>query len=164
MVSDLPYIDEHARVIAAPPAAVWDALGRTVEASVSAGAAPAYARAIGCEDREAGGPRPLAAGSTFSGFHVATAVPGEELTLAGSHHFSRYELVFRLDDLGGGRTRLRAQTRAVFPGLHGRLYRAAVIGTHMHVLVTSRILKATARRAERSAESEHPATGRPEAS
>jgi hypothetical protein len=150
-MSDLPYIDEHARVIAAAPAAVWEALGRTVEAAVSSGAAPAYARAIGCEDREAGGPRPLAAGSTFPGFHVAAAVPGEELTLAGRHHFSRYRLTFRLDDLGGGRTRLRAETRAVFPGLHGRLYRAAVIGTRMHVLVTGRILKATAHRAERRA-------------
>ncbi len=148
-MTDLPYVDEHARVIAAAPAAVWAALGRTVETSVSSGAAPAYARAIGCVDREAGGPRPLAVGSTFPGFHVAAAVPDKQLTLAGRHHFSRYELAFRLDDLGGGRTRLRAQTRAAFPGLHGRLYRAAVIGTRMHVLVTSRILAATARRAER---------------
>lgn len=136
-------------MIAAAPAVVWAALERTVEASVAAGAAPAYSRAIGCEDREAGGPRPLAAGSTFPGFHVAAAVPEEELALAGRHHFSRYQLTFRLDDLGAGRTRLRAETRAVFPGLHGRLYRAAVIGTHMHVLVTSRMLEATARRAER---------------
>ncbi len=150
-MSDLPYVDEHARVIAAAPAVVWEALGRTVEASVSSGAAPVYARAIGCEDREAGGPRPLAAGSAFPGFHVAAATPGEELALGGRHHFSRYRLTFRLDDLGGGRTRLRAETRAAFPGLHGRLYRAAVIGTRMHVLVTSRILAATARRAERSA-------------
>jgi hypothetical protein len=161
--SDLPFVDEHARVIAAPPAAVWAALERTVEASVSSGAAPGYARAIGCEDREAGGPRPLATGSTFPGFHVSAATPAQELALAGRHHFSRYRLTFRLDDLGAGRTRLRAETRAAFPGLHGRLYRAAVIGTRTHVLVTTRILKATARRAERSAESEHPA-GRPGAS
>lgn len=149
-MGELPYVDEHSRVIAAPPGAVWAALERTVEASVSSGAAPAYARAIGCEDREAGGPRPLAEGSAFPGFHVAAARPGEELVLAGSHHFSRYELSFRLDDLGAGGTRLRAVTRAEFPGLHGRLYRAAVIGTRMHVLVTGRILKATARRAERA--------------
>jgi hypothetical protein len=146
---ELPFIDEHSRVIAAAPDAVWEALARTVEASVSAGAAPAYARAIGCQDREAGGPRPLAAGSTFPGFHVAAVRPPEELDLAGRHHFSRYQLSFRLDDLGGGGTRLRAQTRAVFPGLQGRLYRAAVIGTRMHVQVTNRILKGTARRAER---------------
>lgn len=149
-MNDLPFIDEHARVIDAAPAAVWVALGRTVEASVSAGAAPAYARAIGCGDREAAGPRPLATGSAFPGFHVAVALPDDELALAGSHHFSRYRLTFRLDDLGGGRTRVRAETRAVFPGVHGRLYRAAVIGTRMHVLVTGRMLKATARRAEQS--------------
>jgi hypothetical protein len=33
-------------------------------------------------------------------------------------------------------TRLRAETRAVFPGTPGRLYRAGVIGTRAHVLVT----------------------------
>jgi len=43
---------------------------------------------------------------------------------------------------------LRAETRARFPG-GGSLYRAAVIGTRGHVLVTMRLLEAAKRRAER---------------
>lgn len=145
----LPHVDEHAAEIAASPAAVWEALGQVVENAVSAGAAPRYARLIGCADTEPAGPRPLAVGSAFPGFHVATAVPDEELGLAGAHRFSDYALVFRLEDLGEGRTRLRAETRAVFPKLHGRAYQALVIGTRMHILVTRRLLGATKRRAER---------------
>jgi len=47
--------------------------------------------------------------------------------------------------------RVRAETRAEFPGLQGSVYRALVIGTRGHVLVTRRILAAVQRRAERSA-------------
>jgi hypothetical protein len=72
-----------------------------------------------------------------------------ELALAGRHRFSVYLLSFRLEDAGSGRTRLVAETRAAFPGLKGSVYRALVIGTRMHVVVTRRILSATKRRAER---------------
>jgi hypothetical protein len=144
----LPYIDEHAIAIAAPPQASWEQLLRVVEGSVSSGAAPRYARLIGCADRVASGPRPLAAGSAFPGFHVASCEPEAELGLAGRHYFSDYALTFRLEPDGEG-TRLRAETRAAFPGLKGGAYRALVIGTRMHVLVTRRMLTATQRRAER---------------
>jgi hypothetical protein len=63
---------------------------------------------------------------------------------------STYLLSFRLEEAGPGRTRLVAETRAAFPGLKGSIYRALVIGTRMHVVVTRRILTATKRRAERS--------------
>jgi hypothetical protein len=145
----LPHIDEHSMEIDADPAVTWDALLRVAEDSVSAGAAPRLARLLGCADVEASGPRPLAAGSTVPGFHVAAAEGPKELALAGRHRFSTYALVFRLDDLGDGRTRLRAETRAEFPGLKGRAYRAMVIGTRGHVLATRRILGAVKRRAER---------------
>jgi hypothetical protein len=145
----LPYVDEHAAVIDAGADSTWDALLRVAESSVSSGAAPHFARLVGCADREAGGPRPLAKGSAVPGFHVATADAPRELALAGSHHFSSYALVFHLDDLGPDRTRVRAETRAEFPGLKGSAYRAMVIGTRMHVLVTRRMLSATKRRAER---------------
>ena len=62
------------------------------------GAAPHYARAVGCADVEAGGPRPLEVGSTVPGFHVAELAPERSLGLAGSHRFSNYALVFRLDN------------------------------------------------------------------
>jgi hypothetical protein len=144
----LPWVDEHADEIAAPVATVWPALLRTVERMTAGGAAPRYARAVGCADTEAGGPRPLEVGSTVPGFHVAALIPERLLVLAGSHHFSDYELVFRLEPLGGVRTRVVAETRAEFPGLKGRAYRALVIGTRMHVVVTKRVLRGVARRAE----------------
>jgi hypothetical protein len=147
---DLPYVDEHAIEIAATPAATWAALLRIAEGTVSAGAAPRFARLLGCADTVASGPRPLAPGSAMPGFHVASCEPEAELGLAGSHHFSQYALIFRLDDDGAGGTRVRAETRAAFPHLRGSVYRALVIGTRMHVLATRRILTATKRRAERS--------------
>jgi hypothetical protein len=146
----LPHVDEHATIVDADLEATWSALLRAAEGSVSSAGAPRYARLVGCADTEASGPRPLAAGSTFPGFHVAAAAAPTELALAGSHRFSRYALVFRLDRLDGGRTRVRAETRAEFPHLWGAVYRALVIGTRMHVLATRRILAAVKRNAERS--------------
>ena len=116
----LPHVDEHSIEIAADPARTWEAVVRTAE------------------------------GLPSRGFRVASKVPEEELGLSGHHPFSRYALIFRIDDLGEGRTKLRAETRAAFPKLRGRIYRALVIGTRMHVLVTRRLLGATKRRAERS--------------
>lgn len=66
----LPHVDEHALVVAAGPDATWAALTRVVEGTVAAGVAPRFARALGCADTAAAGPRPLAAGSTLPGFHV----------------------------------------------------------------------------------------------
>jgi hypothetical protein len=147
---DLPWIDEHASEIDAPASVVWPALLRTVERMTAGGAAPRYARAVGCADTEAGGPRPLEVGSTVPGFHVAELAPQASLTLAGAHRFSNYALVFRLEPLGGRRSRLVAETRADFPGVRGRAYRAAVIGTRMHVLVVRRVMRGVAQRAERA--------------
>jgi hypothetical protein len=95
-------------------------------------------------------PHPLAAGSAFPGFHVELAEPQRELALAGSHRFSNYALIFRLDRLDASRTRLRAETRADFPQIKGSVYRALVIGTRGHVLVTRRLLAAAKQRAERT--------------
>ena len=41
--------------------------------------------------------------------------------------------------------RLRARTHAAFPGILGRLYRAAVIGSGGHRLMTRRLLRQVAR-------------------
>ena len=109
---------------------------------------PASLAGSAANQTAASGPRPLAEGSAFPGFAVALAEPGSELALVGRHRYSEYALVFHLVAEGGG-TRLRAETRARFPGTAGRLYRAAVIGTRGHVLVTMRLLAAVKRRAER---------------
>ena len=89
----------------------------------------------------------------------SAAVPSAaaELALAGAHRFSRYALSFRIDSLGSRRSRLRAETRAEFPGLKGGAYRALVIGSRGHVLITRRLLGAVKRRAERAAAAGAPA-------
>ena len=145
----LPHIDEHALVVEAGREATWTALARVVEGTVSAGGAPRFARILGCADTEAAGPRPLAEGSVLPGFHVAAAERPAELALAGSHRFSDYALIFRLEPLGEARTRVRAETRAEFPRLKGAVYKGLVIGTRMHVLATRRILAGVKRNAER---------------
>ena len=145
----LAHIDEHSLVVAADREATWEALLHVAEATVSSAAAPRYARLVGCLDTVASGPRPLAPGSAFPGFHVAAATPATELALAGSHHFSDYALIFRLDELGPEWTRVRAETRAEFPGIKGAAYKGLVIGTRMHVLATRRVLAGVKRRAER---------------
>jgi hypothetical protein len=147
--SSLPYVDELPIEIDADREASWTALLRVVEGSFASARGRGPARLLACEDTEPSGPRPLAPGSAFPGFHVETVEPESELALAGRHRFSTYLLSFRLED-AGGRTRLVAETRASFPGLKGSVYQALVIGTRMHVLVTRRILTATKRRAERS--------------
>ncbi len=146
----LHWIDEHATELDASAAAVWPALLRTVERMTAGGVAPRYARAVGCADTEPGGPRPLEIGSTVPGFHVADLIPERLLVLRGSHHFSDYALAFRLEPLGGVRTRLAAETRADFPGLKGRAYRALVIGTRMHVLAVRRVQRGVAERVGRA--------------
>jgi hypothetical protein len=149
VAADLPHVDEHSTSIAALPDTTWDALLRVVEGSFASGASSGGARLLGCGDTEASGPRPLAAGSALPGFHVETAQHPRELALVGNHRFSDYALIFRLDEANGSGTTLRAETRAAFPGLKGQAYRAAVIGTRVHVLVTRRLLAATKRSAER---------------
>jgi hypothetical protein len=145
----LPHIDEHALVVGAGREATWAALLRVVEGTVSAGGAPRFARVLGCADTEASGLRPLTTGSALPGFHVAAATEPAELALAGSHRFSNYALIFRLEELEAGHTRVRAETRAEFPHLKGTVYKGLVIGTRMHVLVTRRILAGVKRNAER---------------
>jgi hypothetical protein len=144
----LPFVDEHGVEIAAPPEVVWESLCRVADGSFSSPATGRVARLLGCEQTAGSGPRPLAEGSTTPGFAVARAEPGAELALVGRHRYSEYALVFHLAGKGE-MTRLRAETRACFPGTAGRLYRAAVIGTRGHVLVTMRLLNAVKRRAER---------------
>lgn len=146
----LPHIDEHATEVAAGTEVTWEALLRIVEGSFGSSWTGRIAGLLGCADVDAGGPRPLATGSTLPGFHVERAEPSGELALAGSHRFSNYALIFRLDRLDANHTRLRAETRADFPHLKGSVYRALVIGTRGHVLVTRRLLNATKQRAERA--------------
>jgi hypothetical protein len=129
---NLPYVDEHAVRIPVPRDVVWTALERYVASALRSAEGSPLTRILGTEPR--------------AGFEVSERVPAERLALAGRHRFSRYLLVFVLADAADGDTQLRAQTYAVFPGLHGSAYRALVIGTRFHVLATNRLLRAVRRR------------------
>lgn len=152
-MSDLPFLDEQAVTIAASADEVWDALAARVEGVFSGAVAGRYAQFVGCEDTVPSGPRPLAAGSVVVGFHVTTADRTRLLVLEGRHRFSNYAIVLRIDELdevdGERESRLRAESRAEFPGLLGRAYRLAVVGTRAHGLVVRRLLKAVGEAAVR---------------
>jgi hypothetical protein len=87
------------------------------------------------------------AGATLPGFVVEQACPPSRLALRGRHRFSRYALVFELEDRGPDGTRVRARTWGAFPGVHGRSYRALVVGSGAHRIVVRRLLRRIERRA-----------------
>ena len=125
MVSALPHIDDHEVRIEAPVDVVYPVLRRYVD-SLGAKEGRLLATLLGTDPP--------------SGFGVAEEVPGRLVRLTGRHRFSRYQLLFELDEVPGG-TLLRARSYGEFPGLPGRAYRAAVIGTRGHVLATRHLLK-----------------------
>jgi hypothetical protein len=144
-------VDEHTTVIAAGVDRVWPAVLETLDRTFSRPVVSAYAWIVGCAEATAAGPRPLAEGATIPGFRVAADVPARRLVLEGRHRFSSYVLTFRLDPLGSGSSRLRAESRASFRGMAGRLYRLLVIGTGAHVVTVRRLLAEIRRRSERPA-------------
>ncbi|UGT40331.1 hypothetical protein LTV02_30590 [Nocardia yamanashiensis] len=123
----LPYIDSHSRVVTADPAHTWAALLRTT-----------------CKNPEDLSTLPR-------GFVLDEADPPRRLVAKGRHWFSRYRLTFELGEVEGGRTELTAISHAAFPGLHGRIYRALVIGSGGHRLVVRDMLRRIAGTAEASA-------------
>ncbi len=144
---ELPFVDEHSQSIDAPVEAVWSALLRALRRQGRS--AGHLARLLGCVPAQgtpefAGRP-----GDAVPGFRVVAVEPGQRLELHGRHRFARYSLTFLLTD-----AQLRAQTHAAFPGILGRLYRAAVIGTGGHRLITKKILRHIAQAAR------HQLTGR----
>jgi hypothetical protein len=148
LIADLPRVDEHATDIAAGVEEVWPILLDNVDGAFAGTGMALYARVVGSPDWAASGPRPLAEGSTVPGFQVVTVVPEAELVLAGRHRFASYALIFRLEETAAGGSRLRAETRAVFPGFAGGLYRLLVIGTGGHVVAVRRMLAGIRRRCE----------------
>jgi hypothetical protein len=147
-IEALPPVDEHSLEVAAPADAAWSALFPVLERGFGGLASKRIAGLLGCAQVETAGDL-RHPGGTLPGFVVARAVPPVLLALLGSHRFSRYALVFRIDRLSEDRTRIRAETRAEFPGRSGRVYRTLVIGTRGHVLVVRRLLRAVKRQAER---------------
>lgn len=122
----LPYIDEHAITVDANREDTWSALLRVL-----------------CRD-------PHDPSTVPTGFVLDEARPPARFALKGRHLFAVYRWVFELEDEGPGRTRVRAATWAAFPGAHGKAYRALVIGTGAHRVVTRWTLKRVAASAERA--------------
>ncbi len=121
-ISQLPHIDEHTRIIAADVERVWLTLIEVVDRAFSGSGKARIAQVLGCDQCTTSGARPLDVGSTMPGFRIDAAVRGSELALVGRHRFSCYALIFRLEQIGPGQSRLTAETRAAFPGLAGRVY------------------------------------------
>jgi len=147
-LESLPQIDEHGILVLAQRGAVWDALVATLR-GFSSRSRERGAEVLGCSETMTVG-EPDRIGSTMPGFVVTRVVNPAVIALAGQHRFSRYGLIFSLEETDDDHTLLRAETRAAFPGLTGRVYRALVIGTRGHVLAVNRILRAVRRRAERA--------------
>ena len=134
MNAELPYVDEHAIRVSAPRKQAWAALNLYVERSLTRAEGSLLTKVLGTEPP--------------AGFEVSETVPDERLTLVGLHRCSRYRLVFELGDTADGATELRATTYAAFPGVHGRAYRALVIGTRLHVVATNQLLRGIRRQAQ----------------
>jgi hypothetical protein len=125
-LEDLPLIDVHSVDVAAPPDAVFDAVRRRFTGLLSGAVGGAFSRLWGCEPSGA--------------FAEIESDRPHLIVVAGRHRFSRYGIVFRISPTGTG-SHLSAESRAEFPGLHGRAYKAAVIGTRGHVLATRGLLR-----------------------
>ena len=128
---DLPFIDTHALTVVAPRERVWAAVREYVDRTLATGRASLLGRLLGAEPA--------------SGFAVAEEVAGERLVLRGRHRFSDYRLIFEVAAADRA-TVLHAHSYAVFPGVTGRLYRTAVIGSGVHVVATRHLLRSIARR------------------
>lgn len=136
----LPYIDEHDMEIGASKDEVWQALTNVLERDFG-GSAP-LARILGCVPADATPGKFVGdIEQTVPGFRVAESEVGDHMILEGRHRFSNYRLSLHLGD-----GCLTAETHAEFPGVAGRIYRAGVIGTGAHKLMTRRILSRVAKR------------------
>ncbi len=148
-LEQLPHIDEHGVMVQAPREVVWKALLDSVPGAFSTRVTRRLARLNGCSETERSG-APDRIGSTFPGFLVTRVIEPAVLALEGQHRYSRYGLIFSLEPTKDDRTLLRAETRAEFPGIKGSIYKALVVGTRGHVVVTKRLLGAVKKRAEQN--------------
>ncbi len=137
-MEQLPFIDEHSQRVDAPADVVWAALLKVLRREM--GGSAWIARTLGCDPAQGMAEFAGRPGDAVPGFRVVEAEPGRRLALRGRHRFSNYALTFILEG-----DRLRAQTHAAFPGILGRFYRAAVIGSGGHRLATRRLLRQVAR-------------------
>jgi len=142
-LESLPFLDEHREHIDVPADVAWAALVGVLRRRM--GGARTLARVLGCDPREATPGFSGRVDETLPGFRVVDSEPGRRLSLRGQHRFARYALTFLI--VGD---QLRARSEAAFPGIHGRMYRALLMGTGGHRIVTRGLLRHVARAAGRA--------------
>ena len=148
-VDALGYLDEHDVVVDARlPDAVWSAVLGMARGTFDGTGARLFARVVGCDPPTPSGWDDPGVGTTIVGFRIVEADRPRRLVVEGRHHFSQYGIVFRIEPAGTG-TRCTIESHADFPGIHGRLYRLAVVGSRGHVFAVRRMLRDIERRAER---------------
>jgi hypothetical protein len=135
----LPLIDVRSVEVGASSVRCWRAVIDVMSRSADGVGARVFAAGINCEDRGAVG-RPDEVGAAFTGFHVVRSEPPFVWSLEGSHRFSTYSLVFRVDSIGPSSSSIHAESRARFHGLPGTAYRTAVVGTGGHAFTVGLLL------------------------
>jgi len=141
--SSPPFIDEHNCQIQAPANVVWLSLLAILRTTMKGG--QWFARLLSCDPSTGTQDFEGKIGETLPGFRVETCEANKKLVLCGRHRFASYKLVFIIDG-----ECLRALTYAEFPGVLGRIYRAAVISSGAHGMVTRRLLSQVSRRCKRT--------------
>ena len=138
----LPFLDEHREHVDVPADVAWTAVVGVLRRRM--GGARSLARVLGCDPPEGTPGFSGRVGDTLPGFRVVDSEPGRRLVLQGRHRFARYALTFLIEG-----DQLCARSEAAFPGIHGRLYRALLMGSGGHRLVTRGLLGQMARAAGR---------------
>ncbi|HYJ70445.1 MAG TPA: hypothetical protein VEX15_22560 [Nocardioidaceae bacterium] len=126
------YIDEHSIRIEAARDEVWTVLHD-------------YAERLRFTAPWDGVARRLLGTQPPGGFAIVDEETARLIALDGRHRFARYRLEFDLS-VADGASRLSARSYGDFPGIHGRAYRAVVVGTRGHVLAVRYMLHTIRRR------------------
>jgi hypothetical protein len=148
--ADLPFVDELAAEVAAPAAVAYLAATRRMARSFEGRGARVFSGFLRCVHRGNSFAVPPSVGQEGNGFRVARVDAPNALILEGAHRFATYRLSFFVDPISDSRSRVRARTDALFPGIQGALYRALVIGSSGHRRIVRRMLESISRQAERA--------------
>ena len=144
----LPFVDAWSVDIDAPARVVWDTVLATAPGTRGGPVRRAIAILLKADPADSNGMASHALGAERPGFAVCEVVAPVTYALAGQHRFATYQLVFRIDQRGPGRSRLTAETFATFPGTGGRLYRMFLMDAKLHALVMWMMVRRVRRRAE----------------
>ena len=146
----LEHIDVHSVLVLAGVDTTWRALLDSLAARRHDRGWRAAVMAVGAVPALPGRGPLDTLGAELPGFEVCELEPPRLIALRGWHHFAAYRLRFRLEPDGAGRTRLSAESEAMFPGRAGAVYRRLILGTGLHVMATTGLLKRIRRLAERT--------------